>query len=216
MNVFVGLLIAGRAAALGADLDDFPGLLHRGPEGPGVLHGVGGRLLHVGIASRLHCFDTMQGMLKIGGGDDDRIDVFAGIELVVVTHAGDGTAALLLDKGRAFIAAPVPDVGDGDKLEVELLGVLLEGGHQGALGSITGADQCYPDAIVGAHDGGVAVRSPGNDRAGERSATYLQEIPAVLVLDNHGQTSLSSSQRVYRDGLTVVIRADRIAGRVGL
>ncbi len=151
----------------------FPGLLHRGPEGPGVLHGVGGWLLHISIASRLHGLDSVQCVLKIGRGDDDRIDVFAGVELVVVTYAGDGTAALLLDEGRAFVAATVPDVGDGDKLEVELLGVILEGGHQGTLGPITGADQGYPDAIVGAHDGGVAVRRPGNDRAGERRATYL-------------------------------------------
>ena len=101
----------------------------------------------------------------------------------------------------------------GDEFEVQLLGVLLEGGHQGALGSIAGADQSHPDAVVGAHDRGVAGSCPGNDRAGKHGATNLQEIPAVLFLDSHGQTYLSPSQRVYRDGLRVVIRMDRIAGR---
>jgi hypothetical protein len=78
-------------------------------------------------------------VLKISRGYDHRIDVFAGVEFVVVTYAGDGTAALLLDVSGPFVAATVPDVGDGDKLEVELLGVILEGWHQGTLGSVTGA-----------------------------------------------------------------------------
>ena len=85
----------------------------------------------MGIAPRLHGLDSVQGMLKISSGDNDGIDILAGIELVIVADAGNGAAtALLLNKGRTFVTATVPDIGDGDELEVELLGVILERGYQ--------------------------------------------------------------------------------------
>ncbi len=131
LNVLVSLLIAGRAATLGADSYDLSGLLHRGAKRPRILHGVSGGLLHVGIAACLHRFYAVQGMLKISRGDNDGIDILAGIELVIVADAGDGAAtALLLNKGRTFVTATVPDIGDGDELEVEFLGVILERGYQ--------------------------------------------------------------------------------------
>ena len=131
LKVLVSPLIAGRAAALGADSYHFSSLLHRGPERPRILHGVSGGLLHIGIAPRLHRFYAVQGMLKISSGDNDGIDILAGIEFVIIPDAGNGAAtALLLNKGRTFVTATVPDIGDGDELEVELLGVILERRYQ--------------------------------------------------------------------------------------
>ena len=52
-----------------------------------------------------------------------------------------GAAALLLDEGCAFVTAAVPDIGDGDELEVELLGMFLEGRYQRAFGTVTWTDQ---------------------------------------------------------------------------
>ncbi len=131
LKVLVSLLIAGRAAALGTDSYDLSRLLHRGAKCSRILHGVRGRLLHIGVAACLHRFYAVQGMLKISSGDDNGIDVLAGIELVVVADAGNGAAtALLLNKGRTLVTATVPDIGDGDELEVEFLGMILERGYQ--------------------------------------------------------------------------------------
>src|SRR5882757_7267733 len=82
LKVLVSLLIAGRAAALGTDSYDLSRLLHRGAKCSRLLHGVSGGLLHIGVAACLHRFYAVQGMLKIGRGDDNGIDVLAGIELV--------------------------------------------------------------------------------------------------------------------------------------
>ena len=149
----------------------------------GVVHGVGGGLFDVGIAAGVDGFDAMLRVLEVGGGDEDGIDVFARVELVVVAHRVDGTAAELLDEGRAFFAAAVPDVGDGDELEVQLLGVLLEGGDQRALHAVAAADDADADAVVGADDGGVAARVPGDGGCGNGCAADLQKLPAIVRTD---------------------------------
>ena len=119
-------------------------------------------------------FDAVEGVLEVGGCDNDGLNIFVVVELVIVADAGNGAAtALLLNKGGTFVTATVPDIGDGHELEVELLGVILEGGHERTLGPVTGANQSYPDTIISAHDGCVTVRRPGNDRACECRATYL-------------------------------------------
>src|SRR5882757_5595818 len=131
LNVLVSLLIAGRAAALGTDSYDLSRLLHRGAKRSRILHGVSGGLLHIGVAACLHRFYAMQGVLKISSSDNDGIDILAGIELVVVADAGNGPAtALLLNKGRTLVTATVPDIRDGDELEVEFLGMILERRYQ--------------------------------------------------------------------------------------
>src|ERR1700722_13348983 len=161
LDIFVGLLIAGRAAGLGANRDYFSCLLDRIAEGARVFHGVGGGFFHVGVAAGLHGFHSVQGMLKVGGGDDDGVDIFAGVELVVVADTGNGAApALLLDEGSAFVTTAVPDIRHCYEFEVKLLGVILEGRHQGSLGSITCADQGYANAVVGAGNCRVTGGSP--------------------------------------------------------
>ena len=89
LDVFGGLLIAGRGAALRADLDDLAGLVDGGAEVAGVVHGVGGGLFDVGVAAGVDGFDAVPRVLEVGGGDEDRVDVFAGVELVVVADGVD-------------------------------------------------------------------------------------------------------------------------------
>jgi hypothetical protein len=79
LDVFGGLLIAGRGAALGADLHDFAGLVDGGAEGAGIGHGVGGGLFHVGIAAGVDGFYAVLGVLEVSGGDEDGIDILAGV-----------------------------------------------------------------------------------------------------------------------------------------
>jgi hypothetical protein len=83
-------MIAGRGAALGSDLDDLAGLVDGGAELAGVFHGVRGGLLDVGVAAGVDGFNAVQGVLEVGGGDEDGIDIFAGVELVVVADRIDG------------------------------------------------------------------------------------------------------------------------------
>jgi hypothetical protein len=73
-----------------------------------------------------------------------------------------GIAAELLDVGCALFAAAVPDIGDGDELEVHVLGVLQKGGNQGLLHAVAAADDADADAVVGAEDLGVAACASKN------------------------------------------------------
>ena len=93
-----------------------------GEEIAGVVHGVGGGLFDIGVAAGLDGLDAVVRVLEVGGGDEDGVDVVAGVECVVVDDGIDGIAGELLDEGRAFFTAQLPDVGDGDDLEVQFLG----------------------------------------------------------------------------------------------
>jgi hypothetical protein len=77
-------MIAGRGAALGSDLHNLAGLVDGGAELAGIFHGVRGGLLNIGVAAGVDGFNAVQGVLKIGGGNENRIDILASIELVVV------------------------------------------------------------------------------------------------------------------------------------
>ena len=110
LNVLGGFLIAGRGAALGADLNDFAGLFDGGEKLAGVGHGVRDGLFDVGIAAGVHGFSAVQGVLEVGGGDDDGVDILARIQLVVVADGVGTVSAELLDKVGAFVAAAAPDV----------------------------------------------------------------------------------------------------------
>jgi hypothetical protein len=70
-----------------------------GAEVAGVGHGVGGGLFDVGIAAGVDGFNAVLGVLEVGSGDDDGIDILARVELVVVADRVDGVAAELLDEG---------------------------------------------------------------------------------------------------------------------
>ena len=54
-----------------------------------VVHGVRCRLFDIGIAARIHGFDAVQRVLEIGRGDEDGIDILAGVEFVVVANLRD-------------------------------------------------------------------------------------------------------------------------------
>ena len=89
-------------------------------------HGVGGGLLDISIASGVHGFHTVQRVFEVRSRDKNRIDLLPGVQLVVVAQRGDGISAELLDIGSAFLAAPIPQIGDCDQFEVQLFGVLLK------------------------------------------------------------------------------------------
>ena len=185
LDIFGGLLIARRAAALGSDLNDLTGLFDCGKKLAGVVHGVGGRLFNVGIAAGVHGFNTVQRVLEVSGRNEHCIDILARIEFFVVANWIHRASAELLDVGSTFFAAAIPNIGNGDELEVHLFGVLKEGGNQRALHAIAAADDTNLDAIIRTHDGGIAGGVPGDRGCGKQSATALHKIPAIRVLDCH-------------------------------
>ena len=134
--------------------------MNGGAEGAGIGHGVGGGLFHVGIATGVDGLNAVLCVLEVGGSDEDGVDVLAGVEFVVVADRGDGVAGELLEQGGAFFAAAVPDVGDGDELEIQFFGMLQEGGKQGALHAVAAADDADADAVIGAQDGGITAGVP--------------------------------------------------------
>ena len=139
-----------------------------------------GRLFDVGIAAGFDGFDAVQRVLKVGGRDQDGVDIFAGIQLVVVAHRCDLIAAELLDIGRAFFAAAVPDIGDGDELEVHILGMFWKRRESAPLHAIAAADDADSDAVVRAHNAGVAGGIPRNRRCRQRCAARLQKFSAIV------------------------------------
>ena len=177
LQVLVGLLVALRAAALRADLHDLAGVLDRLAKGARVLHGVGHRLLDVGVAPGAHRLDAMLRVLEVGGRDDDGVDVLAGVEFVVVPTRDRGSISELLQLLAAGLAAQAPDVGDGDQLEVEFGGVLLERRDQAAPAAVGEADDADADAVVGAEDAGVAAG--GKAGRGGGHAGCVQELSSV-------------------------------------
>ena len=119
-----------------------------------------GGLFHVGIAGRLYGFGAVVRVLEIGCGDNDRIHIFTGIQFIVVPNGVGTVSAKLFNESCAFIAAAVPDIGDGHDLEVELLGILLERGQIAAFHAITTAHDADAHAIVRARDLPIAFRVP--------------------------------------------------------
>jgi hypothetical protein len=79
LDIFGGLLVAGRGAALGSHLDDLAGIFDSGAEEARVGHGVRGGLLDISVAASIHGFSAVLGMLEIGSGDENGIDVVAGV-----------------------------------------------------------------------------------------------------------------------------------------
>ena len=113
-------------ATLRADLDDparIPGDLQ---DAAGVIHGLGERFLAVRIAPGLNGLDQMRRVLEIRRGDDDRIAESGSIEFFIVTEQFHVHLVLILEEFSRFPAAAVPNVGDGDDLEAEFLGVVHE------------------------------------------------------------------------------------------
>src|SRR5665213_658087 len=137
LDVLRRALVAGRAAALRSYLDDLSGLVDGGAEEAGVVHGVGGRLFYVGIAAGVDGLGAVARVLEVGRRDEHGVDILAGVELVVVADGRDGVAADFLNVGGALFAAAVPDVGDGDELEVHVFGVLRKRRDEGLLHAVS-------------------------------------------------------------------------------
>src|SRR5665213_1588295 len=185
LDVLRRALIAGRAAALRSYLDDLAGLVNSRAEEAGVVHGVGRGLFDVGVAAGVDGFCAVARVLEVGGGDEDGVDVLAGVELVVVAHGGDGVATDFLDVGCAFFAAAVPDVGDSDELEVHVFGVLRKCRDEGLLHAVSAADDADLHAIVGADDGRVAGGAPGDGCCRCGGAAGFEKLPAIMVRQRH-------------------------------
>jgi hypothetical protein len=91
-------------------------------------------------------------------------------------RTGVGTvSAELLNEGRAFIAAAVPDVGDGDDLEVDVLCALLERGQIAAFHAVAAADDAHAHAIVRAQRSARSSMRSTKRRRGQRCATRFQK-----------------------------------------
>ena len=159
--------------------------MDRGPKLAGVVHGVCRRLLDVGIAAGVYRFHAMKGVLKIGGGNQHRIDVLASIKLVVVADRIDGISTELLYIGSALFAASVPYIGDRDKLEVHILGVLQESGNQCAFHSIAATNNAHSHAVVRADNCRIAGCVPRDSCCGKGHAARLQKRPAVVIFEIH-------------------------------
>ena len=89
---FVGGLIAGRTAALRTDLHNSAGLAHSLADGARFFHGVGQGLFDIRIAAGADGFDAVLGMLEIGCRDNDRVNILAGVEFIIVAHGIDVAA----------------------------------------------------------------------------------------------------------------------------
>ena len=124
-----------------------------------VLHGVGSGLLHVRITACLDCFDAVQGVLKIGGGDHDGIDVLARIEFVVVATLATGLPPHFFWMNAAPSSRrrfQISETATNSKLSS--LACSWNAGTRAPLARSPAPIKAHPDAIVGANDGGVARR----------------------------------------------------------
>ena len=138
---------------------------------------MGGGFFDISVATGLDGFDAVACVLEVGGGDEHGVDVVAGVEGLVVGDGVDLASGGLLDGGYGPFARELPDVGDSDQLEVQVLLVGGEGGHIAAQHAVASANDANADAVVGADDLGVAARGlRGGD--GEGRGTQFDEVAA--------------------------------------
>ncbi len=156
-------------------------------------HGVRGWLFHVGVAACFHGLGAVISVLEIGGGNDDGVYVLARIQFVVIAHRIGTIARELLNEIDALFAAHLPDIGNGHDLEVHVLGILLEGGQIAAFHAVAAAHNSHADAIVRAHDLGVAFGIERDGGCGQRCAACFQEFPAIVLDCCHGAELLGRS-----------------------
>src|SRR5262249_24782055 len=84
-----------------------------------VGHGMRERFFDVRVAAGSYCFDAVKGVLEIGGGDDNSLDILVVIKLVVVARERELLSIELVCVGGAFIAAAMPDVREGYKFKIQ-------------------------------------------------------------------------------------------------
>ena len=115
-----GLLKMGRRTLLSADGHDLVVLAgrcdHRLPLG----YVVSDRLFDVDVLAGHHRLDRRQGVPVVGGGDDDRIDIFA-IEHGPVVACGIGRVSFcFLDPFSGLAGVPIIHVGNRDEIHIWL------------------------------------------------------------------------------------------------
>ena len=92
----------------------------------------------------------MVGVLKVRGSNNHRVDILAVVEFIGIANACRGLDAILPGDLPGNLLAPLlPDVADGDQVEVEVLGIGLEAGDERTHRAVTRADQRHPDPAVG-------------------------------------------------------------------
>jgi len=97
----------------------------------------------------------MRGVVMIGGGDHDRIDIGQGEDLAVIGELAGLAAELFLHGVGCGLAGDFPGIGDGSELDVLCFGVLVDAGEVGMEASSATAYEAEGDALIGADDAGV-------------------------------------------------------------
>ena len=156
-DVVVGSMVSRTGTALGADLENgtrSEAGVALGIDGVkkhvGGVHILGHRLFAVGVLAGVDGVRRVLGVLEVGRGDDHRVDVLGVLVEVDVARVGiDGVAELLLELGlRVLVETLLPEVGDGDEVEVELLVVVHEARKQRAAETIGIADARNAHTVI--------------------------------------------------------------------
>ena len=214
----LGGVVGGAAAALGADLEDRARgearvalRVHRVEQHVGGIHVLGHRLLAVGVLAGVDGVRRMLGVLEVGRGDDHGVDVLRLlVKLHVAAVGGHLVAERLFKAGNGILhEALLPEVGDGDHVEVERLHVRLEAGQQRLAEAVGVADTRHAHglvrAVVGA--GGDARRGLRAEDAGQgRRRSDFHEIAAGNVR-GHFFSPLGVDSRGWGGGCSFRLRS---------
>ena len=162
---------------LGADLDD-PVRAEGGvARGLGLRQVVGHRLLAVGVLARLHHGLEMRRVLEVRGGDEDRVHVLQGEQVLHVLEGARGaTVGRLRARGRR-LAVDLPQIADGRHLDVPVLELRGDAGQAGA--AAADADVPEGDAIVRAGDAAVGQGRAAEGARADGGAGAREEHPSV-------------------------------------
>jgi hypothetical protein len=129
----------------------------------------------------------VEGVLEIGGGDDDGLDVFVFIKLFIVTGERDLLAGEFVDVGGTFIAAATPDVGEGDEFEIESGRGFEERGNEAAAAAVGKAYNSDADAVVRSEYSGIT--GSGNRCGGDSGSGEFEKIAAGRIFCGHTTSS---------------------------
>ena len=124
-------------------------------------------LLHVGVLAGMHRINEHLLMPVVGAADDDRIDILA-VEQLVVIEVGFGIRAGNL---QCLVASRSVNVADGHQIN---RGIILEELHQ-VLAAPTGAHGADTDLVIRAQHA-RRRQTAEHGRRGARHGCLLQEI----------------------------------------
>ncbi len=94
----------------------------------------------------------MQGVLEIGGADDNSVKVFHGIQFIVVYACLDVVSELLLQHCLARFSLVLPDIGHGNHVIIQFLVMVQEAGKQGTPEAIGETYDPNINAIIGSNN----------------------------------------------------------------